>query len=168
MDNRPAWMTRRLHSAAAAAIFTPVRGRGIDNRPSWMTRGLRGGDRLSEVEEAPQTVGEQRPPSVSASPSAIPTPYVRDKRGVGNMTRLIESINRQIAAQTAALISGRGIGVENRPPSTTQLHIPTDVRVKHEVHVTDKVEIHAHHDAPNLTRATEEYYSFNQDGSIWV
>ncbi len=175
IDNRPAWMTRGLHSAAAA-IFTPAtgrgRGRGIDNRPSWMTRGLRGGDRF---------VGEQRPSSVSAALSAaIPTPYVRDERGVTHMTRSFATFNartgidvpievhQQIAAQTAAVISGRGTGVENRPPSTTQIQLPVEVRVKHEVHVTHKVEIHAHHEAPNLLRATEEYYSFNQDGSIWV
>eukprot|EP00985_Skeletonema_marinoi_P021452 scaffold13162_cov171-Skeletonema_marinoi.AAC.13 len=182
MDNRPARMTRGPHSlacsAATAAFSAPVaergRGRGVDNRPAWMTRGLGGSDRLSGLAEAPQTAGEHRP-SVSATLS-VPISYATNERGVGNGTQVFAPINLPIgipqqidAALTAAVSSGSvALGGKGREP-------PVEVRVKHEVHITHKVDIHVHHvrdavnqDEPNLSRVNEEYYSLNYDESVWV
>eukprot|EP00985_Skeletonema_marinoi_P029035 scaffold26548_cov114-Skeletonema_marinoi.AAC.2 len=146
-----------------------------------MTRGLGGSDRLSGLAEAPQpqTAGEHRP-SVSAT-LPVPISYATNERGVGNGTQVFAPINIPIgipqqigAALTAAVSSGsvalggRGRDVDNRKP-------PVEVRVKHEVHITHKVDIHVHHhvrdavnqEEPNLPRVNEEYYSFNCDESVW-
>ena len=158
IDNRPAWLTQGLHSASAA-FSAPTsnrgRGRGVDNRPAWMTRG--------------------RPPSASVALSSS----VQEERGVHNMTQSFATIDMPIeihqqigAAQAAAVNSaiarfgGRGRGVDNRPAWMTRSQFPVvEVRVKHEVYVTHKVDIHTHHatdianqEEPIPLRVKEEYY----------
>jgi hypothetical protein len=112
----------------------------------------------------------------------VPISYATNERGVGNGPQVFAPINIPIeipqqigAALTAAVSSGsvalggRGRDVDNRTP-------PVEVRVKHEVHITHKVDIHVHHvrvavnnqEEPNLPRVNEEYYSLNYDESVWV
>eukprot|EP00984_Skeletonema_dohrnii_P007174 scaffold2589_cov197-Skeletonema_dohrnii-CCMP3373.AAC.2 len=166
MDNRPARMTRGPHSlassAAASAFSAPVaergRGRGVDNRPAWMTRGLGGSDRLSGLAEAPQTAGEHRP-SVSATLS-MPISHATNGTQVFAPINIPIGIPQQIGAALTAAVSSGSVALDNR----TRRQPPVELRVKHEVHITHKVDIHVHHvrdavnqEVPNLPRVNEEY-----------